>query len=48
MPDGDKTGPYKGSIGSRDGRGREKGGRGQTSEEKGSGSKTGGKKGGCD
>ena len=46
MPGDDKTGPI--GIGPRDGRGREKGGRGQTSKEKGSGSKTGGQKGECD
>lgn len=46
MPKSDQTGPI--GIGPHDGRGREKGGRGQTSKEKGSGSKTGGQKGECD
>ena len=45
MPHGDGTGPI--GIGPRDGRGRKKGGRGQTSRKKGAGRKTGGKKGNC-
>ena len=49
-PAGDGTGPDSSSIGSRDGTGRDKGGRGQNSKEKGRGrgKKTGGKKGSCD
>ena len=45
MPRGDGTGPV--GIGPRDGRGRKKGGRGQSSNKKGTGRKTGGKKGSC-
>lgn len=48
MPGGDGTGPYKDSLGAIDGTGREKGGRGQSSKEEGSGSKTGGEKGECE
>ena len=47
-PAGDGTGPNSSSIGSRDGTGRDKGGRGQNSKEKGRGKKSGGKKGSCD
>ena len=45
MPQGDKTGPV--GQGPRDGRGRKFGGRGQSSKRKGSGSRTGGRKGSC-
>lgn len=45
MPQGDGTGPI--GQGSRDGRGRRVGGRGQSSKRKGSSRKSGGKKGGC-
>ena len=47
-PAGDGTGPNSSSIGSHNGRGRDKGGRGQNNKENGSGKKTGGKKGSCD
>ena len=47
MPHGDQTGPDKGSLGARDGSGRDKGGRGQNSKDKGSGKKTGGGRGSC-
>lgn len=42
------SGPNKGSLGARDGRGRDKGGRGQNSKEEGSGKKSGGGKGSCE
>jgi len=45
MPHGDGTGPV--GQGSKDGRGKRFGGKGQTSKQKGSGPKTGGKKGSC-
>jgi len=45
MPHGDGTGPI--GWGARDGRGRKYGGRGQSSKKKGTGRKTGGKKGSC-
>ena len=45
-PRNNGTGPV--GIGPRDGRGHDKGGRGQSSTAKGAGSKTGGKKGICD
>jgi len=45
MPRGDGTGPV--GIGPRDGRGRKKGGQGQSSMRKGTGRKTGGRKGNC-
>ena len=44
MPRGDGTGPPAGSRGPRDGRG---GGQGRFSGGKGTGTKTGGKKGSC-
>lgn len=46
MPKNDKTGPI--GNGPRDGRGRTAGGRGQSSDKKGQGAKTGGKKGSND
>lgn len=46
MPGNDGTGPV--GIGPRDGRGREMGGRGQSSTAKGAGAKTGGRKGTCE
>ncbi len=45
MPQGNRTGPV--GQGSRDGRGRKSGGRGQSSSRQGQGKKTGGRKGGC-
>lgn len=45
MPHGNGTGPI--GWGARDGRGRRLGGRGQSSTKRGSGKKTGGKKGSC-
>ena len=44
MPNKDKSGPGTGATGPRDGRGK---GKGYHSNEKGTGSKTGGKEGEC-